>query len=333
MHKARKKLNLRRLLDAVRKNKRFLITSHLNPEGDALSSELSLLILFKALGKEAVIVNEEAPPCEYDFFPLIGEAGRLKKRTKAYAYDCFVTVDCSDISRCGSVADLKLPGKTVINIDHHISNTGFGDINWVQPRASSCAEMIYILYKKLRVPLNKDAAMLLYAGMMTDTGSFRYSNTTAFTHRAVADLMRYKLDIPAVYRGIYENVPFREMKLLSRILAGLRLSASGKTAYFKIGRLLLKKHQKASFDLSEYLLSFARAVKGVEVAVIFKENMDSRGGIRVNLRSQGKIDVNSIAQHFGGGGHRTASGITMQGELDRVAAKVLSRIKRDLDQV
>jgi phosphoesterase RecJ-like protein len=189
--------------------------------------------------------------------------------------------------------------------------------------------MIYKLYKKLCLSLDRDTALLLYVGILTDTGSFHYPNTTSFTHKAVSELLRYNLDIIQIYKNIYENIPLADIKLLSRILPHMRISAGGKLAWFQVKRNMLKK-RRLSFDLTENLLGFARTIKGVEVVVLFKENLGVKDEIRVNLRSQGKIDVNKIASLFGGGGHKTASGATVRGKIDYVRRKVLTKIKESL---
>lgn len=314
---------------AVKKNKSFLITSHLNPEGDALGSELAFYRMLKKLGKEAVIVNEDRLSPEYGFLPGVNNIKTIGRGVKNIKFDCFVILDCSGYKRCGQVYKLNADRKPVLNIDHHISNEYFADINWVEPAASSCSEMIYKLCKKLRVPLNKQMAMSLYTGILTDTGSFRYRNTAESTHRMAAELLKHGLDVAWIYKNIYENIPLADMKLLSRILPALRCDFKGRVAWLQVKHGLLKG-KKISFDLSEHLLSFARAIKGVEVAVLFKENLGVKNEIRVNFRSQGKVDVNKVAQFFGGGGHKSASGATIRGRIEEVRRKVLAKIKENL---
>jgi phosphoesterase RecJ-like protein len=238
-----------------------------------------------------------------------------------------VVLDCSYLSRTGEVYRLNSQQKPVLNIDHHISNAKFGDINWVEPATSSCSEMIYKLYKAMRIPLERDTAVLLYTGILTDTGSFRYSNTTSFTHRIVSELLKFNLDISQIYKNVYENIPFEDMQLLAKILPTIRREASGKLVWFQIKKNLLR-NKKLSFDLSEHILSFGRAIKDAQVVVLFKENLGVRNEIRVNFRSQGKVDVNRIAQSFGGGGHKTASGATIYGEIEQVRRRVLAKIKQ-----
>lgn len=322
-------MSLRKVVASLRKNKSFLITTHTNMEGDALGSELAFYGILKKLGKKATIVNEDALPYGYEFLPNTDKIIKYKDNLKEIKFDCFVALDCSDLNRTGEVYRLNSQQKPILNIDHHISNQKFGDINWVEPHASSCSEMIYKLYKALRLPLDRDTAILLYTGILTDTGSFRYSNATSFTHKAISELLKFHLDIPQIYKSIYENIPFADMKLLTRILPGIKQEAKGRVVWFQVKRDMLR-NKKLSFDLSEHVLSFGRAIKDVEVVVLFKENLGVKNEIRVNFRSQGNVDVNKIAQFFGGGGHKTASGATVRGKIDNVRKRVLAKIKKSL---
>lgn len=336
-------MSLKRVVGLIKKHRNFLITVHTNPEGDALGSELAFYMMLKKLGKNAIIVNEDDVPYGYDFLPgqnIIKKFNRRfffesesvnsrKKDLRNINFDCFAVLDCSDLARTGEIHRLNSKSRPIINIDHHISNDRFGDANWVDPNASSTSEMIYVLYKRLKVPFDKDVALLLYVGILTDTGSFRYTNTTKHTHKAVSELLKYNLDVTGTYKHIYENIPFEDIKLLIRILPNIKREVGGKIIWFQIKQDMLK-NKKLSFDLSEELLSFARAIKDVEVAVLFKENLGLKDEIRVNFRSQGRVDVNKIANFFGGGGHRTASGATVRGRIDQVRKKVLAKIKENL---
>ncbi|MCM8780631.1 MAG: bifunctional oligoribonuclease/PAP phosphatase NrnA [Candidatus Omnitrophica bacterium] len=248
---------------------------------------------------------------------------------KDIKFDCMAVLDCSDLERTGKVSNISLDRKIVLNIDHHISNRMFGNINWVEPYVSSTAEIIYKLYRKLHIPLNKDIATALYVGILTDTGSFRYANTKSLTHRVVSELLKYDLDIVRIYRNIYEDIPFDEMKLLIKILKGMKRDSSGKVIWFKLRRRLFKE-TTLSLDITEEVLKFARAVKDVELAILFKEDLKSKNKIRVNFRSKGKLDVNKIAASFGGGGHRQASGADIDGSLNTVTKKVLNRVYQEL---
>lgn len=319
-------MSLKKAVACIKKSSSFLITVHKNPEGDALGSELAFCRLLEKMGKTHIIINDDDLPYRYNFLPGVRKIKKFDKALKNVRFDCLVVLDCSLLSRCGEVARLNSGNKPILNIDHHISNNSFGDINWVDCHSSSTSEMIYRLYKELRIPLDKYAATLLYVGMLTDTGSFHYANTSSFTHKAASELLKYKLDIAHIYRQACGNVPFEEMELLGKILLTVKRDSSGKIAWVYIKRPVLKKG--LSFDLSEYVLSFVRAIKDVELAILFKENLKNKDEVRVNFRSQGKVDVNRIAALFAGGGHKTASGATIKGSLKNVIRKVLSKARK-----
>ncbi len=322
-------MSLKRVAACIKRNKSFLITAHLNLEGDALGAELAFSRLLKGLEKRAVIINEDSLPYGYAFLPGVNQIKRYKHNLKDIRCDCFVALDCSDLERCGEVRYLNKDKSVILNIDHHISNKNFGDINWVEPHSSSTCEMIYELFKEMGVALDRISALYLYVGILTDTGSFRYSNTTPFVHQIAAELLRFPLDVPKIYKNIYGNIPLQDMRLLARILPAMKFRAGGRIVWFAIPQEILR-HKKISFDLTENILSFGRVIKGAEVVVLFKENLGVKDEIRVNFRSQGKVDVNKIAAFFGGGGHRAASACTMHGRLVVIRKKVLRKIEEIL---
>lgn len=322
-------MSLKSVLKALKKQNNFLITAHTSPEGDAIGAELGLFCLLKKLGKNVLIVNQDALPYGLDFLPGTTRIRQLKNVSSRINFDCLVVLDSSDLSRVGKVACLNAQRKPIINIDHHISNSNFGTFNWVDANASSAAEMVYRLYKEMKVSLDQDAATALYAGILTDTGSFRYSNTTAFTHQVVAELLKFNIDVVEVYQYCYENIPFADTKTLAVMLGGITREAGGRIVWCQIPRRLFNKNID-TFDLGEHILSFCRAIKGVEVVALFREQFGARDQVRVNFRSQGKVDVNKVASNFGGGGHKTAAGATVRGSLVSVRKKVLKKIRQSL---
>ncbi|MFC1658055.1 bifunctional oligoribonuclease/PAP phosphatase NrnA [Candidatus Omnitrophota bacterium] len=321
-------MSMEKVINCISRHKVFVVTTHQNLEGDALGSQIGFYNLLRRLGKKALMVNQDPTPREYSFISdsrlIIPYRHKMKLK-----FDCLAMLDCSDKYRSGSVADLIKPDITVLNIDHHISNDRFGDINWVVPDASSASEMVYRLYKKMRVRIDIRAALALYVGILTDTGSFRYVNTSSFTHQAAAELLKFNLNVRKIYRSIYESMRFSDMSLLPRLLITMGRQASGKIIIFKITQRLLKGKLLGS-DLTENILNFGRSIAGSEVCVLFKEQPGNAGQVRVNLRSQGEVDVNRIAQFFGGGGHKTASGCTISGSLQAVKQKVIRKIKEQL---
>lgn len=319
-------MSLKKVVACVKRHKRFLITAHTGLEGDALGSELALCRLLHKLGKQASVVNEDALPAEYAFLPGASAIRRYADLSASPTYDCFVAVDCSDLRRSGKVERLYEAKKPLLNIDHHVSNSRFGSVNWVEPSASSASEMIYRLYRALGLALDKDVSLLLYVGIFTDTGSFRYPNTTSATHSIISRLLRYGIDPAAVYKHTYENIPYRFVRSLGSVLAATRRSAGGRVIWLYLDKSPLADGD-SSFDWPDYLLGVMRAVKGVEVALLFRRIQ--KGKIRVNLRSQGAVDVNRVAAAFGGGGHKTASGCTVRDSAKKVIRQVLFRIRQE----
>lgn len=318
-------MSLNEICKSIKEHNSFLITAHINPEGDALGSQLGFYNLIKKLGKQATIISDDQLPYGYDFLPGIQHIRHFGKKIKNIKFDCLVVLDCADLKRTGRVYELNQPSKPILNIDHHISNQFFGDLNWVDAQASSCSEMIYRLYKQLDVSFDENTALVLYTGIMTDTGSFRYSNTSSSTFEAVAELLKYKVNVAGVYRHAYENIPAQEVKSLLKYLSKIKFFAQERIATFRMNSEM-SKIKTPGIDLADQVLSFGRAIKGVQVVVLFKHNLSLKSQFRVNLRSQGGVDVNKVAAFFGGGGHKTAAGCTVAGSFPVVRGKVVAKI-------
>lgn len=324
-------MSLKKVIEALKQNSKFLITSHINLEGDALGSELALAKLLEDEGKSVIIVNEDRIPKEYSFLPGIKDIKILKEDFTYLSenlkdFRVFIVLDCSDLNRCGKVKNLITKDKLILNIDHHKANKKFGKINWLEEKSSSCCEMIFKLYKELNKSIKRDIALLLYTGILTDTGSFRYPNVTHFTHNVVSELLQFKLPISNIYHHIYESVPYSDIKLIPQILSSLKKDASGKPIfYLNMDREILKR-KKSHYDLTENILSIIRSIKGGELFILFKEVNPEE--IRVNLRSKGKFDVAKLARYFGGGGHRTAAGCTIKKNLEEATLLVLEKTKK-----
>ncbi|MDD4909879.1 MAG: bifunctional oligoribonuclease/PAP phosphatase NrnA [Candidatus Omnitrophica bacterium] len=326
-------MSLKRVREAIEKNKSFLVSAHVNLEGDAIGSELALAHLLKLKGKSVAVVNDSRVPAEYSFMPAQEYlAGLNEVERQGRRFDAAILVDCSDMGRIGAVKALAERSRTIINIDHHISNARFADINWVVPHASSASELIFKLYKAEKARFDKTSALLLYVGLLTDTGSFRYSNTSPSTHRMAAELLKFGINARDIYSLIYEANPYSDMMALARAFTQLKRDAGGRVIWAKLKRDFFTK-RKIKIDVSDQILGFARSVKGVEVAVIFKENLGDRREVRVNFRSAGKVDVAGIAASLGGGGHRTAAGCTVSGNIDNIQKKVLGMIREAIRKI
>jgi phosphoesterase RecJ-like protein len=304
-------------------HKVFVVSAHIHLEGDALGSELAVASLLRRMGKTVYCVNDDQVPAEYLFLPGIKT---IRRGAVFPAYDAAVLVDCSDASRIGKLSKSLRPDKPLINIDHHISNTRFGTLNWVEPKASCASEMVYQLFEALSMPLNKQEAVLLYTGILADTGSFRYASTSSVTHRVAAHLLEFGVNVYNIYQRLYEDFSYETVKALAGVVRGMRRDKTGKVAWVQVPAALGKKYPVLSEQTDE-IIRFARAVAGVEVALLFKEIRRGRE-VRVNFRSRGRVDVNALAHGFGGGGHRMASGCTLKGTLKGVIAKVVAATAR-----
>jgi bifunctional oligoribonuclease and PAP phosphatase NrnA len=312
-----------------RNNRSFLVTSHQNMEGDAIGSMLALSELLKAAGKKVILLPPENMPDIYNFLPDSSKV-KLRKDLRGIKYDVACLVDCTDLDRLGQVKSGIYSTRPILNIDHHISNTNFGSVNWVDPHMSCSGEQIYHLFKKMALPINKRAALYMYIAILTDTGSFRYSNTTAMTHEIAAELISLGVNPLNVYRKIYEEISPSSLSLLSSVLSTLNTASSGRIAWIRITRSMLKRHSSGLDDTQDFV-NFPRAIKGVKISIVFKET--KKGVIKAGFRSNDGFDVNRIARHFGGGGHTSASGCTLKGTMGEVERAVLIKAKAALKSV
>lgn len=317
--------DLRQVIAAIRAHRRFLVAAHVNPEADALGSALALAGLLRRLGKSVQVINDGGTPGALRFLP--GSARVVTRLPAGARPEVAITVDVPVFARVGSAARWLQQAPRLISIDHHVSHEGFGDVNWVDPAAAATGEMIYRLFRAMRVAPSSDDALCLYAALVTDTGSFKYRNTTAEVHEMAADLLRCgRIHPMIVSQHLYEAHRVGDLRLLGDVLRRLRTTAAGRVAWVEVSRRLLRR---AGPEIIDELVNYPRAVKGVEVALALREA--PRGGeVRVSLRSKGAVNVDTIARAFGGGGHLAASGCTVPGTLARARARVLAEVRKHL---
>ena len=323
---------MREVIEAIKNNKKFLITAHVNLEGDSLGSQLAMKELLLGMGKKAFIIDSDPVPEHYRFLPKAGEVSNLLEK-RIEDFDVAVVLDCPTLNRTGKVKDIiNNKAKVIINIDHHISNEKFGKINWVDPHASSAGEMVYRLFKETGVKLTKEVALSLYIAILTDTGSFNYDNTSSVTHEIAGELLGYGLDPAIVSESVYERRSVEDIKLLALVLGTLKVNKKGSIAHLEVTKEMLEK-TGADIAKSEDLINFARSIDKIKVAILFKEGLKDKARINVSFRSKGNgdtIDVNKIAANFGGGGHMRASGCIITGTLEEAKKKVLAKVEEEL---
>ena len=311
------------VLAELKKYERFLITTHIHPDGDAIGSELALRKLLLGLGKTFTIVNADPVPQVYSFLP--GQESIKNQFPEFDFFDAVIVVDCPNPDRLGTVKDIIVQSP-VINIDHHISNLNYGLVNWVDAQASSVGEMIYDLFKESGVALDDESALCLYVSLMTDTGSFRYSNTTAKTHLISADLLKFDISPQQIYTNIYETKSYNTLRLLAEVLSTAQITDDGKIGWIKASQQMLGKYE-VSAEVMDDFIDLLRKVKGVQVAVFLRE-LEGSMSIKASLRSKAEVDVNKIARDFGGGGHSAAAGCTIEKSMDEAEILIIERIKQ-----
>ncbi len=316
----------KRILQEIKKHQYFLLSTHANPDPDALCSELSLAIFLRNLGKKVTIVNADPVPDKYRFLPRTSWIVHYHESLKVNC-DAIIVVDCGDLERIDKVQKLLPSGKPIINIDHHVTNQGFGDANLIVAQASSTAEVLFDFFKFARFKITKDIAQLLYVGIMTDTGSFRYDGTSAHTHAVIAELMKYEIPVSEIYRRIYEQMQIEDIKHFGQVINCFDVRGGGKVVFVELTEKRLKQFSR-DFDIKDKVFGFARAIVGVKVIAIFSQL--ERQLTRVNFRSQDQFDVARLASCFGGGGHKKASGCLLKKNLKETQVTVWKEIERML---
>ncbi|MEP7015325.1 MAG: bifunctional oligoribonuclease/PAP phosphatase NrnA [Verrucomicrobiota bacterium] len=307
---------------ALREHQSFAVMSHVRPDGDALGSQLALALSLKQLGKDVRIWNEDGMLDKYSF---VARSELINKPPATPEdVDVAIALDTAIQSRLGTALPSVRSAKVWINIDHHPSNPGYGDLVYIDPEAPATGQILFELIKNQDLPFDSEIAENLYVAISTDTGSFQYPNTTARTFEIAAELIRCGVDVGRVSRLLYENYPRRRVELLRELLRTMRFELDGRAASFSLS-------QKTAADLgvlpedNEGLIDHLRAIRGVIVAAFFEELAE--GKVRVSMRSKDEaVDVCAICQKFGGGGHTLAAGARVRGTLAEVEKKVLEAI-------
>jgi phosphoesterase RecJ-like protein len=312
------------IIAALRRCSSILISVHKNPDGDALGSQLALMLALEKANKTVVAQNIDPVPEIYRFLPA---SARIKTgSTVEGRYDALVVLD-AEPPRTG-LFDGNYPADTRINIDHHITNPAEWPLTWLDPSASATGEMVHELIHKLGVPIDREIALCLYTAIFTDTGSFRYSNTTPKSMRISADLIEAGADPWLVTENVYESFAYRRIKLLGNVLAGVERSEDGRVAWVVVTEELFSRFGASSEDTDNFI-NFVRSTKGVEVAILFRQTAASQ--YKISLRSKGRVDLSGLAQSLGGGGHKNAAGSTVDGTLDEIKKRVIDAVNKAVE--
>ena len=314
------------IANLLRDKQRFVVMSHIRPDGDALGCTLAMGLCLRQMGKDVTMWNEEGCLEKFSFLPQ----SNLVQQPPAepQSFDVAIVLDTAVKERVGTCLAGVKHADTWLNIDHHVSNPRFGDLNHIDSTSPATGQILFELFRQGELPLTYEMADCLYVAISTDTGSFQYPSTTARTYEIGAELVKMGAKVGELSQKLYESYPRRRLELLKSLLNSLRFTSNDRVASFALTQATSQSLGVLPED-NEGLIDYIRAVQGVVVAAFFEELDDQR--VRVSLRSKDpRADVCKIAQQFGGGGHTLAAGIRMRGPLDEAQQRVLQAIDESL---
>jgi phosphoesterase RecJ-like protein len=309
--------DLAQVLQEIQQRRRFLVTSHARPDGDAIGSTLALAQVLRKMGKSGEIVLGDPVPLLYH--PLPGSETIVHSSQVNGDYDAVIILECDSVQRTRLRG---LENQFLINIDHHISSRPFANINWIDPSAVATAELIFRLAQAAQIKITPEIATCLYTAVLTDTGAFCYAPTNACTFELAKFLVEHGADPGKIAQGVYFSSPMSKMCLLGAALS--RLERDGAITWMSVTRHDMERFGALEEDC-EGLVNYALGIAGVEVAIFFREVAHER--IRVSIRSKGAVNVAQIAQKFGGGGHECAGGFSTEGPVEEAAKRVLAELR------
>src|SRR5262249_50414364 len=315
---------LSQVVELIEAKRRFAITSHIRPDGDSLGSSLGLYWLLRALDKDVEVIMRDPVPHAYQQLPGAGDV-RVTP-TVDPSYHAVFVIECSDITRPGLI---NLEKQYVINIDHHSTPALFGTINWIDSTASAVGEMIYNLCKATGVRVTKEIAECVYTALITDTGSFHYSNTTERTFKVASELVRTGVKPAKTAESVFASYPWSRIQLLGEVLSTARRDASGRVALLR-QTLEMQARTAAADEDADGFVNYPLTVSEVEAVALLKEF--SPGMYRTSLRSKGDVNVARVAEMFGGGGHRNAAGCTLKGTWEEAEEKIVALLRDAVDR-
>jgi len=315
-----------RIAAGIRGSQTICVVGHIRPDGDCVGSQLGLTLALRNEGKKVHCWNEDGMPQKYEFL----DSEKLFQKPKpGIKFDCVVATDAASFERLGAVGACVGQRKLFLNIDHHESNTRYGDINWVSAREASTGELIYRLMKSAKWPITRPIADCLFTAVSTDTGSFQYATTRPGTYHVAGELVRRGANLAKICDEVYQSYPLSRVRLLRVLYSRFRLTHHNQIAYFWLKKSDLAHTGAASSD-SEGLIDHIRAIAPVVVACVFEEIEPQL--TRISLRSKSDdVNVNEIAAQFKGGGHQAAAGARIPGNPLSVQRRVLAAVKRALN--
>jgi len=317
------KSDLKNAVRILRECSDFLIAGHVSPDGDCLGCMCGLGLVLQGLGKSVMLVNPDGVPDLYRFLP--GSDHVVKEVPAGRRFGAAIVVDCEGLDRLGSVADALPLCERVLEIDHHPGGRAGSDVQLIDPSAASCGEIVIALLNEAGIGVEPSVAECLLTAVVTDTGSFRFSSVKPSTLKAAAALLEAGASISKVARRVYETRSLSSVKLLGMALSNVRTTADGRIAYASVTRDQMALSSAADAE-SEGIVNYVRSVRGAQVGILFRESRD--GGTKVSLRARDGLDISQVARLFGGGGHRTAAGCTVERPLSEAVDLILDAVRK-----
>lgn len=317
---------IERIIQAIDASQTICVAGHVRPDGDCIGSQIGLTHALLKLGKDVVCWNEDKVPQKYAF---LDPEDLLQKPLPGYEFDLVIAADCASFDRLGSVGAAIAKRKLLVNIDHHLSNTRYGDVNWISAREASTGELVFRLLRSARWPITPAIADCLFTAVSTDTGSFQYPTTKPVTYHTAGELVKLGAHLDIICQDVYQSFSLSRVRLLKHLYSHFRLTHNNQVAYFWLKK---KDFARTGADRSdtEGLIDHIRAIEPVVVACVFEEVEPDL--TRVSLRSKSpRVDVNQIAGMFGGGGHVAAAGARIAGKPLSIQRRLLGAIRKALD--
>jgi phosphoesterase RecJ-like protein len=303
----------------------YLVVSHVQPDGDAVSSTVVVGWLLSCLGKKFTLINEGAIPQRMQYLMLSDKILNMDINPPNRLFQHVICVDCADFQRVGLTKQFFAEDALILNVDHHPTNDGYGHVNLIKSDAAATAEILYDLIGKFSVEWTQESATAIYTGILTDTGGFRYSSTTPKVMEMASELLSYGVNGPLLAENLLEEMTPSQMKVLIKALSTLEMSSDGLISWVHVTPEHMAECGANNEDL-EGIVNYPRNIRGVEVGILFKVIDES--AVKVSLRSSGTVDVATLAQMFGGGGHARAAGCRMVGTLDSIIPQVIERVRQ-----
>lgn len=310
---------MNQIIHHLKNSNNLFLATHTNPDGDAIGSLIAMGLSLEALNKRTTLYNESPIPAVYRFLPF---ADRIVQYVdKANIYDTAIILDCSDLERIGKAVSMVNKIPIVINIDHHITNTCYGDFQLIKTSACATTEIVYKLMKDMAVPINKAIAASIYTGILTDTGSFRFSNTNRAAFEICEEMVELGVDPYSIAQHVYGTYSLGRIKLLNMALDSIEISYNGRLSMMTLTRDMFYETDTRTED-ADGLINYAKSIEDVRVAVLIQELQNKNKQFHVSLRSNGTVNVAEIASSFGGGGHFNAAGFSIESTLSDLKSQI-----------